>query len=120
MKFLKLLLPYESIPILAIALFVVILISFQAYKATKGKKISGLLNDTILFLGFLSLSWGIFCQLMGLIHAAGVVVRAGEISPSLIWAGLRISLIPIIMGFVVLLVSAIGWFALRSFRRQVK
>jgi hypothetical protein len=116
MKFLQLLSPYESIPILSFALVVLVLIVLQSYKAIKGKKISGILNDCILFLGFLSLSWGILWQIYGLIHVAQVVMIAGEISPSLLWAGLRISLVPILMGLAILIVSAVAWFVLRASR----
>ena len=105
-----------TVPILVMGLAAVILIAVAAVRAMQRKSIPGIIADTILFLGFLSLAWGIFGQIVGMFSAAGAVVRAGEISPNLIWEGLRISLIPVIMGFVVLFISAIGWFVLRPFR----
>jgi hypothetical protein len=118
MKILKSLMPYESIPMVVIALVIIILIAFQAYRAIAGRKLKGLVNDTILFFGFLSLSWAILCQIYGLFVAAGAVSRAGEISPELIWAGIGISMSMIIMGLVTLMFSAIGWFVFRAIARR--
>jgi len=70
-------------------------------------------RDLILFLGSFSLFLGIFGQVLGLYQATGVIQQAGEISPTLIWGGFRVSLIAPIMGFIVLLISSIFWFILK-------
>jgi hypothetical protein len=113
MEFIKVGGVWYTVPILIMGLASVVLIAIVAVRAMQRKSLPGIMADTILFLGFLSLAWGIFGQVAGMFHAAGAVVKAGEISPSLIWEGLKISLIPVIMGFVVLFVSSIGWFVLR-------
>jgi hypothetical protein len=111
---------WYTVPILVMGLTSMILISVSVVSTLRHKAIQGILPDTILFLGFLSLAWGIFGQISGMFQAAGAVVRAGEISPNLIWVGLRISLIPVLMGFVVLLFSAVGWFLLRWITTKAK
>jgi hypothetical protein len=120
MEFIKVGGVWYTVPILIMGMASIILVVLSAVRAMQRKPISAFMADAILFLGFLSLAWGIFGQISGLFQAAGAVVRAGEIPPYLIWEGLRKSLIPVLMGFVVLFVSAIGWFALRPFRRKVK
>jgi hypothetical protein len=108
---------WYTIPILILGVSAVALVVTAVTRAIQRKPKSVFMNDAILFMGFLSLAWGIFGQISGMFQAAGAIVRAGEISPDLIWQGLRVSLIPVIMGFVVLFISAISWFFLRSFRK---
>jgi len=110
---------WYTVPILVMGIVSAVLIGISIINIIKEQRVSGFISDLILFLGFLSLAWGIFGQISGMFQAAGAIVSAGEISPILVWLGLKVSLIPVIMGFVVLFVSAIGWFALRSFRRPV-
>jgi len=107
-----------TVPILIIGLTSVVLICISAINAVNNKKIAPRLLDGVLFLGFLGLAWGILGQIIGMFQAAGAIVSAGEISPNLIWAGFRVSLITVIMGFVVLLISSVGWFLLRPFRNR--
>lgn len=120
MKFWKLLLPFEKIPILVIALLILTLISFQALNALRRKKVLGILSDTILFLGFLSLSWGIFVQIYNLILGARAATRAADLNPLMIRQGLQITLVPIFLGLITLLVSAIVWYVLRAYRNNVR
>ncbi|MFA6484416.1 MAG: hypothetical protein WCW62_17695, partial [Bacteroidales bacterium] len=86
MEFIKVGGVWYTVPILLMGMTAVILIAISAFRATKRKSITAFMADAILFLGFLSLAWGIFGQISGLFQAAGAVVRAGEISPNLIWA----------------------------------
>lgn len=104
---------WYTVPILVMGIAAIILIAIATLRTIRKKTIHGMIADTILFLGFISLAWGIFGQITGMFQAAGAIVQAGDISPNLIWAGFKVSLIPVIMGFVVLFISAIGWFLLR-------
>ena len=104
---------YFTIPILLmgivnVALFVWLL-SFKLKNAEINKKHL----DLIIFLGSFALIYGIFGQVLGFYEAAGAIQNAGEISPSLVWGGFKVSLIAPIMGFIVFLVSSIMWFILR-------
>ena len=105
-----------TIPILILGLGSLVLILTGMVLAGQRKPVPGILNDAILFIGFICLAYGIFGLVTGMFQAAGAIVRAGEIAPSLIWQGLRISLIPVIMGFVILFYSAAGWFIIRWMR----
>jgi hypothetical protein len=105
-----------TVPILVMGIASLALILYSSIRILNGKKVGRQLADTILFLGFLSLSFGIFGMITGMFQAAGAIQRAREISPSLIWAGFRISLITVIMGFVILFYSLIGWFVIRPYR----
>ncbi|MFO7616308.1 MAG: hypothetical protein R6V75_03580 [Bacteroidales bacterium] len=107
-----------TIPILILGLGSLILIISGIILAGQSKPVPGILSDAILFIGFLCLAYGIFGQVTGMFQAAGAIVRAGEIAPALIWAGLKVSLITVIMGFVVLFYSAIGWFVIRWMRER--
>ena len=102
-------LPIFLMGIVSIAVFIWLL-TLKLKKAEINKKYL----DLILFLGSFALIFGIFGQVLGLYSAAGAIQQAGEISPSLIWGGFKVSLIAPIMGFMVLLVSSIMWFILRS------
>jgi hypothetical protein len=55
-----------------------------------------------------------------LFQTADAVNHGGEVSSTLIWAGIRYSLIPITMGFVSLHISAIGWFDVKRFKCEKK
>jgi hypothetical protein len=110
---------WYTIPILIMGVVSVVLIGISIINIIKKEKVTAGIKDLVLFLGFLSFALGIFGQISGMFQAAGAIVSAGEISPILVWQGLKVSLIPVIMGFVVLFVSGIGWFGLRSFGKPV-
>lgn len=105
-----------TIPILVMGISALVLVGFSVIRKLNAKPVKPFVRDSILFLGFLSLAWGILGQVLGMFQAAGAIVQAGEIAPSLIWAGFRVSLIAPVMGLVVLIVSAVGWFATRYAR----
>ena len=102
-----------TIPILLMGIFNVgVFIWLLNYKLKKAE-INRKHLDLIIFLGSFALIYGIFGQILGLYSAAEVIQQAGEISPSLIWGGFKVSLIAPIMGFTVMLISGIMWFILR-------
>jgi hypothetical protein len=106
-----------TVPILIMGLFSLILVVIVSIRALQHKSSPGMLIDTILLLGCLSLSYAVFRQITGLYQSAGAIARGGEISDQLMWAGMRCSWISFIMGFVVLYISVIGWFVLRPFKK---
>ncbi|MDD2294210.1 MAG: hypothetical protein PHD07_08395 [Bacteroidales bacterium] len=57
--------------------------------------------------GIMALVIGIFWQLLGLYYAADAVQSAGDIPVSLIAAGYKVSLIPIIYGCIVYFISLV-------------
>lgn len=62
--------------------------------------------------GLFALVFGIFGQLLGLYGAFLAIEAAGDISPSLLYAGLRISAITTIYGMVIYLLSYLLWLGL--------
>ncbi|MFC2121799.1 hypothetical protein ACFLTI_09415 [Bacteroidota bacterium] len=76
------------------------------------------LIDMILLLGLFSFSYPIFLFIVGFFPAADAVIEVGEISTTLVWKAIRLSLISITMGLISLHVSAIGWFVVRRFKAK--
>jgi len=112
---------WYTLPMLILGIFSLILIVVSFVRLYRQRPVSTRLTDTILFIGFLCFAWGVFGQVTGMFQAAGAIVRAGDISPTLIWTAFRISLITVLMGFIVLLYSSIGWYLIRLFHtRQPK
>jgi hypothetical protein len=75
--------------------------------------------NSILFWGAISAALGLLGQLSGLWKALGVISRATEISATAVARGLMESFSTTIMGLVILVVSAIAWFALKTWARHV-
>ncbi|MFH0761427.1 MAG: hypothetical protein V2A67_07980 [Bacteroidota bacterium] len=73
------------------------------------------MTDCLLLLGFFSFSYPIILLIVDLFKAAAAVSQAGEISSTLVWAGIRYSLFSISMGLLAMHVSVIGWFVARRF-----
>ncbi len=106
-----------TLPILFMGIASILLFIWQISKKLSGKELNIKMVDFILFLGSFSLFFGIFGQILGLYNAAEAIQQAGDIAPSLIWGGIKVSLVTIIMGLVVLLFSSIFWFLLKPSRK---
>jgi hypothetical protein len=63
-------------------------------------------------MGLFSMITGIFAQLWGLVMAFGAIERAGDISPQLVWGGLKISMYTTLYGIIIYLISVALWFVL--------
>ncbi|MDX9695299.1 MAG: MotA/TolQ/ExbB proton channel family protein [Bacteroidales bacterium] len=75
-------------------------------------------NSIILFSGSFAFLFGIFGQIIGFFQILDVIHREGDIAFSLIAGGLRVTLITVIYGFALLLVSAIIWFVNRNLLKK--
>lgn len=102
-----------TLPILGMGITNLILFVWFLIKKSQGHELVRKHLDLILFLGSFSLIFGVFGQVLGFYQAAGVIQEAPEISPSLLWAGVRVSLIAPLMGFSVLLISSVFWMILK-------
>lgn len=58
-------------------------------------------------IGQLALLSGIFYQLLGMFHAFGVIQMAGDITPSLLAGGLRMSFISVMYGMLIYAASLV-------------
>lgn len=87
---------------------------FLFYFLRKGistDKISKKLSH-IKILGLIALVTGIFAQLIGLYKALASIERAADISPGIIFGGLKVSMITTIYGIIIYLLSLVIWFIL--------
>lgn len=67
----------------------------------------------ILFWGALSLLVGLFAHFQGVYIAMQVIAHAPEISPAIVAEGYSMSLITILSGLFIFIISLIIWFVLR-------
>jgi len=102
-----------TIPILLMGITNIVLFVWLLNLKTRKTDFNKKHLDLIMFLGGFALIYGIFGQVMAFYQAAGSIQQAGEISPSLMWGGFKVSLIAPIMGLIVLFISGIMWFILR-------
>lgn len=70
-------------------------------------------------IGLFSLIIGILGQLIGLFNAFSVIEQASSISPSVIYGGIKVSMIPTFYGILIYLLSILLWF-LASFLIEKK
>jgi len=63
-------------------------------------------------MGLFTMISGIFGQLIGLTSAFGAIERAGDISPALIFGGLKISMYTTLYGIFIYLLTLLIWFLL--------
>ena len=71
-------------------------------------------HHAILFLGIFAFAWGFFMQLVGLVQALNAIIEAADVSPALIWMGLRNSFMNPMIGFVTALIAALLWLVLQG------
>ena len=84
--------PMSVISILLIGMF------FAAWKAPAWVK----------EIGLFALAFGIMWTIIGFIQIASILqATPDEISPNVIWGGVKVALIPIVYGFIVYLISLI-------------
>ena len=63
-------------------------------------------------MGLFTMIVGILGQLIGLLLAFGAIERAGDISPQMVYGGLKISFYTTVYGILVYLLSILLWFVL--------
>lgn len=63
-------------------------------------------------IGLFSAITGILGQLIGLYSAFSAIEKAADISPALIYGGLKISMITTLFGIIIYLISILIWLAL--------
>jgi len=68
---------------------------------------------SVLVLGVLGACLGVLGTLIGIMMAASFIERAGEVSPRLVWGGVRVALGSSVVGFLMLGFASIAWLALQ-------
>ena len=66
----------------------------------------------IRFFGMLALMTGILGQIIGLYEAMKYISQKGEVSQQVLAAGIQISSIPTLYGFIIFLIAHLLWFIL--------
>ena len=69
--------------------------------------------NAIIFWGGISALIGFFAHYMGLFMAMMAICRAHDISPAIVSRGYAVSLITVLTGLLILIISSIIWFVLR-------
>lgn len=105
--------------ILTLCLLVVLVLSvYYGIKVFKTDTTSvSLLRHRLSYIksaGLLSLVLGILGQLIGLYTAFGVIQKAGQVSQALLAGGLRISMITLLYGMMIFILSYLIWLFLDS------
>jgi len=75
--------------------------------------------NAILFWGILSAVYGLFLHFMGIYLAMQAIAQASDISPAIVAMGYSHSLVSILTGMFILLMSGIFWFGLRQMQQRV-
>ncbi|MCK5537198.1 MAG: MotA/TolQ/ExbB proton channel family protein [Bacteroidales bacterium] len=96
--------PFFMYPILFLLILVIILF----VKAIISKESSEKTIALIASLGWFTLIWGILGQTLGLISAFDAIQAAGDISPSIMAGGLKVSLLTTLFGAITFLIARIG------------
>jgi hypothetical protein len=60
-------------------------------------------------IGLFAMITGIFGQLIGLYEAFTAIEKAGDISPALVYAGIKVSMITTLYGITIYLISLLIW-----------
>ena len=74
--------------------------------------------DGVLFWGGYALVLGVLGTVVGIAIAAQAVEVVGRVETTLVWGGIKVSLITTIYGLLVLLGGALLWFGLRHWHRR--
>lgn len=104
--------------LLIIAIVIIVLTitnGIQLYSQKEKNKVkleSGV--NSILFWGGFSLVLGFFAHFLGIYRAMLAIRSAGDISPAIVAAGYAMSIITILTGLFILLLSSIIWFVLKN------
>ena len=74
--------------------------------------------DGVLFWGGYALVLGVLGTVVGIAIAAQAVEVVGRVETTLVWGGIKVSLITTMYGLLVLLLGALLWFGLRHWHRR--
>lgn len=69
--------------------------------------------DAILFWGAFGVVSGVLGTLLGMIVAADSIERAGAVSQTLVWGGMRVAILSAAFGTLILAVASLLWFGMQ-------
>ncbi|MFB6320749.1 MotA/TolQ/ExbB proton channel family protein [Saccharicrinis sp. FJH54] len=112
---------YEGGPLFMsiLTLVLIAVIVWGIYHFLAGSKDKGKASELIIHrlsyirsLGFFAMITGILAQLIGMYTAFSYIAKVGDISKSLFFGGIRVSLIAPIYGILIFLFSLLFWYVL--------
>jgi biopolymer transport protein ExbB/TolQ len=74
----------------------------------------------ILFWGAMAAVLGLLGTVIGIIVMTQQIQLAGAVEPSLVWAGVGVTLNTFVFGLLVFLLSAVSWFVLRQWHGRAE
>ncbi len=101
--------------VLAISVYFAVIISSGKAEARKNFRHQ---LSYIKSTGLFTMITGILGQLIGLVMAFDAIQNAGDISPSLVAGGLKVSMITTIYGICIYLLSILFWFLLDLYHHK--
>jgi len=108
---------------LLIALLIIYLSIKKAIQLFSKKDLPGPVLENginaIIFWGSISAILGFFAHYLGVYYAMQAIYRASDISPAIVAYGYSLSLVTILTGLVLFIISAIIWFVFRWRYRQL-
>ena len=104
--------------LLIIAIVIVVLaisngVQLYSNKDKNKRRLENSINS-ILFWGGFSLVLGFFAHFMGIYQAMLAIQRASDISPAIVAGGYAMSIITILTGLFLLMVSSVIWFIYKN------
>jgi biopolymer transport protein ExbB/TolQ len=110
--------PLLAIAIIIIYLSVNLVIKLSAKDHPHHNKLKIDIN-TILFWGAISVVLGVFAHFSGVYLALEAIRRAHDVSPAIVAHGYALSLITVLSGLFIFLISALIWLALRWWYKKL-
>lgn len=106
-------------PMYVAAIFLVVQIARAAAGTRQGRE-SSVSTSSVLVWGGLGALLGILGTVVGFSQAAGAIAAASDISPPVIWGGVRVALSTTIFGLMLLTLAVVAWLALQWMRGHPK
>ena len=109
--------------LLIIALVVLVLFikkAVQLFGSNSTSEDAAIGINAVIFWGSISAVLGFFAHFYGVYQAMQAIKMANDISPAIVAEGYAMSLVTILFGMGILLISAILWFILRWKYKQLK
>ena len=106
--------PFFMYPLLLLLILVLVLFVKELVKKGNSDKTINLISSLCLF----AIVWGFLGQIIGLIMAFDAIQAAGDISPAVLAAGLKVSFLAPVFGMMVFLIGRLGIIVLTWMQKE--
>jgi hypothetical protein len=116
---------WQFMSVLFLLLLSIIILAVSGFVQAYGKSGANLLKLknivlAINFLGGFAAVWGILGQGIGIYQACIAIQEIKDVSPALLAGGFQVSMITVLYGIMIFLLSRIFWFILKSRMNKLK